>query len=162
MTLNGMLHTHIRQHGRMLLKAITTLVIISLLLSGCSANWWVGDGRGDWTIDLCAGYSISKINSREILFGYKKNPEDPGRTIIISNYFVTAYQMYDPYILLEGIQTERITISDEEQNRRVLSYYLIDTTDGKVSGPFETYDDFVDYCSSLALKIKDEWTNTDN
>lgn len=156
MILNGMLLTHIRQNGRILRKGIIAVMILSSILAGCSADWWVGDGRGDWTLDLCGGYSIDKINSREILVG-KENSSDSGRSIVISNYFVTAYQLHEPYICLEGIHTQKITISDEELKDRVLSYYLIDATDGEVIGPFESFDEYADCCNSHELEIKNEW-----
>ena len=161
MILNGLLPTHIQPNGQMLLKVTIVTLAFILLLSGCSVDWWVGDGRGDWTLDLCAGYSIVKINSREILLGYKESPDAPGRSII-SNYFITAYQVHDPYIFLEGIQTQKITISDDELRNRVLKYYLVDTTDGEVVGPFESYDGFVEHCSFLGLEIKEEWIKTKN
>lgn len=160
--MNGMLLTHIQRNGQIFLKIIITVLAILLFVCGCSLKWWVGDGRGDWTVDLYEGYSISKINSYEIIFGYKESPESPGGSIIIPNYYVTAYQICEPYVCLEGIHTQKITISDEELKNRVLSYYIVDTTDGGVIGPFESDDTLVDYCNSLALEISDKWVSTND
>ena len=132
-----------------------------MFLSGCSAKWWVGEGRGDWILDVCSGYFISKINSREILFVYKEKPDDSGSKIIIPNYFVTAYQIQDPYIFLEGIQTEQITISDDELDGRVLKYYIVNSSDGNVIGPLESYDNLLDKCDVLALDLQDKWLKTE-
>ena len=153
----GMQTTHIRQNGRRLLNMAIVILVFALLFSGCSADWWIGDGRGDWTLDLCAGYSIARINSCEKLFVHNANPDAPGSSIIISNYFVTAYQVQEPFILLEGIPTPKITISDDELRNRVLKYYLVDTTDGEVSGPFDSLDDYVEYCGSKGVEMKDNW-----
>ena len=158
--MNGLLPTRIQLNGRMLLKVTVAALALTLFLSACSIDWWVGDGRGDWTLDLYEGYAISKINSKEILFIHKENPNDSGGSIILPNYFVIAYQLHEPYICLEGIHTQEISASEDELNDMVLSYYLIDTTNGEVIGPFESYDDFVERCSSLGLENEDEWIKT--
>lgn len=160
MILNGLLPIHIQQNGRMLLKVTIAVLAFALLLSGCSADWWVGDGRGDWTLDLYEGYAISKINSNEILLVHKENPNDLGGSIILPNYFVMAYQLHEPYICLEGIHTQEISASEDELNDMVLGYYLVDATNGEIIGPFESYDDFAESCSSLGLEMKDEWIKT--
>ena len=137
-----------------------TAYVIILFLSACSADWWVGDGRGDWTLDLYEGYGISKINSNEILLVRKENPNDSGVAIILPNYFVIAYQLHEPYICLEGIHTQEISASEDELNDMVISYYLVDTANGEVIGPFESQDDYVERCSSLGFEIEDEWIKT--
>lgn len=160
MILNGLLPTRIQLNGRMLLKVTIATLVLILFLSACSVDWWVGDGRGDWTLDLYEGYGISKINSNEILLVHKENPNDSGGSIILPNYFVIAYQLHEPYICLEGIRTQEISVSEDELNDMVLSYYLVDTTNGEVIGPSESHDDFVERCSSLGLEIEDEWIKT--
>ncbi len=160
MTLNGLPHTLIQLNGRMLLKVTIVALVLILFLSACAADWWVGDGRGDWTMDLYEGYGISKINSNEILLIHKENPNDSGGSIIIPNYFVIAYQLHEPYIYLEGIHTQEMSASKDELNNMKISYYLVDTTSGEVIGPFESYNDFVECCSSIELEIDDEWRKT--
>ncbi len=160
MILIGMLSTRIQLNGRMLLKVIIVAVVLTLFLSACSADWWVGDGRGDWTLDIHKGYAISKINSNEILLVFKKNPNDSGGSIVLPNYFVVAYQLQEPYICLEGIRTQRMSASEEELNNMALSYYIVDTNSDDIIGPFEFYEDFVKHCDSLKLEMKDEWIKT--
>ena len=155
--MNGMRLTPIKLNGRMLINTTAALLVFSLLLTGCSLEWWFGNGRGDWTLDLCSGYAISKINSYEILLVHKDNPGDSGGTIVIQNYFVTGYQIYAPYLCVAGICTQAATVSEEELEAMTLCYYLVDTTNEKVTGPFENYDDFVAYCNSMALEIEKEW-----
>ena len=160
MTLSGLLLTRIQQNGRMLLKMTIPTLVLLLFLSSCAADWWIGDGRGDWTLNLYEGYGISKINSNEILLVHKENPNDSGGAIVLPNYFVIAYQLHQPYIWLEGIHTQGISASEDELNDMVLSYYLVDTTNGELIGPFESYDDFIELCSSLGLEIENEWIRT--
>lgn len=158
--MNGMLSTRKRQNGRMLPRITIIIVISMVFFSACSFDWWVGDGRGDWTLELHKGYAISKINSREILLVYKENPDDPGGSIVLPNYFITAYQQHEPFIYLEGIRTREITASEDELNSMMLSYYLIDTTNAEIVGPFESYDDFINLCTSLGLEGKGDWIET--
>lgn len=160
MILNGLLPIRIQLNGRMLLKVTVAALVLALFSSACSVNWWVGDGRGDFTLDLYEGYGISKINSKEILLVHKENPNDSGGSIILPNYFVIAYQLHQPYICLEGIHTQGISASEDELNDMVLSYYLVDTTNGELIGPFESRDDFIEHCSSLGLEIENEWIKT--
>ena len=160
--MNGLLPTRIQLNGWMLLKVTVALLALTLalFLSACSVDWWVGDGRGDWTLDLYEGYGISKINSKEILLVHKENPNDSGGSIILPKYYVIAYQLHEPYICLEGIHTQGLSASEDELSDMVLSYYLVDTTNGEVVGPFESREDFVESCSSLELEIEVEWTKT--
>ena len=87
MIMNGLQHTNIQQNGQMLIKLLITMLIISIALSSCSAEWWLGDGRGDWTLDLFEGYRIAKINSREIILARKMFPNDSGGAHVLPNYF---------------------------------------------------------------------------
>lgn len=162
MILNGMRSTRTQQNGQILVKVIIVALVLASFLSGCSTDWCVGDGRGDWTLDLYKGYAISRINSNEILLIHKENPNDSGGSIVVQNYFVTAYQLHEPYICLEGICTKKIAASEDELNDQVLSYYIVDTSSGKVIGPFESYHDFEVCCTSLTLEIRNEWTKTNS
>ena len=157
MILNGLLPIRIQLNGRMLLKLTIAALVLILFLSACSVERWVGDGRGDWTLDLYEGYGISKINSNEILLVRKENPNDSGGSIILPNYFVIAYQLHEPYICLEGIHTQEISASEDELNDMVISYYLVDTTNGEVIGLFESDDDFMERCSSLGCICPKYW-----
>lgn len=139
-------------------KLLCSLLCLALL-TGCSADWFVGDGRGDWTIDLCAGYSINKINSNQILVGYRKRPDAPGH-IVISNYYVTAYQIQGSYICLQGIRTQVSCITEEERTGGRLCYYLIDTVSGETYGPYLSYQEYTEYCAMIPLELGQEWNYT--
>ena len=140
-------------------KSLCVLLCI-ILLTGCSSDWLVGDGRGDWTLELCAGYAVSRINAHEILVGHKNKPDAPGYEIVIPNYFVTAYQIQKPYICFQGIPTQGSCITDEERLNGKLSYYLIDTVSGEVNGPYPSYIDFLEYCRTIPLELTQEWNYT--
>ena len=157
MILSGLLPIHIQQNGRLLIKVTISVLVVALSLCACSVDWWVGDARGDWTLELYEGYAISKINSNEILLIYKEDPNDFGGSIVIPNYFVLTYQLHEPYICLEGIRTQKMSISEDELNHKILSHYLVDTTNGDVVGPFESDEDFIQHCNSLGIELKNEW-----
>lgn len=73
---------------------------------------------------------------------------------MIDRYFLTAFCVQEPYILLEGIETADTFLSDSERNARQLAYYAIDTTDDSIIGPFETASSLL---ASLNLDTID-WT----
>lgn len=133
-----------------------------MLLSSFSAEWFLGEGRGDWTLNLSGGYAISKINSKEILLIHKNNPEDSGGSIVIPNYFVLAYQQFDSYICLKGICTQERTISEDELEVGVLSYYIVDTNNSDIVGPIKSYSDLAVQCSSREIEINEEWMEPSN
>lgn len=169
--MNGVRHIRILRIGRKLNSLIIIILAFTLFLNACSYNrqlqselseFFFGDGRGDWSFELCSGYSIIKTNSKGVTLGYKEKPDDSGWSHVISNnYFITSYQMYEPYIILEGIQHKDIFISEDELSNAILSYYFVDTTSGEVKGPFESYDDLAEYCCSVELELG-EWIKIDS
>ena len=133
------------------------MLALALFLSSCSADWLVGDGRGDWILDLCEGYAIAKINSKEIVLVHKENPNDSGGSFVLSCYYVISYQLYEPYICLKGIPTQGTAAAEDELKSGARSYYLVDTSNDDVFGPFESYIDFAEYCNSLGFSPEEVW-----
>lgn len=169
--MSGVRHIRILRSGRRLNNLIIIILAFTLFLSACSYNgqlkselseFFFGDGRGDWSFELCSGYSIIKTNTKRVTLGYKEDPDDLGWSHVISNnYFITSYQMYEPYIILEGIQHKDTFISEDELSNAILSYYFVDTNDGESVGPFESYDDLEEYCCSVGLGLG-EWIKIDS
>ncbi len=142
-----------------LIKVVIPLMIVSIFLSGCRFLL-VANGRGDWNINLLNGYSISRINAHSIVLSYKEYTEKPGNEIVIDNYFLTAYQIADEYICAEGIPTKEEFASDEELESPVRNYYLVDTTNGDVVGPFMNHADLNSYCDTSGLTLSENWMQT--
>lgn len=161
MTLNGTQHIQQQPSGLKYLKTIAALVFIWLLLGGCSMDQWAGDGRGDWTLDIGEGYCITRVNTYEILVGYKHDPDVAGSEIVIPYYFVTAYQEDDHYFMFEGIHTQKWAVSDDELSKRILIYYIIDTSDDTLLGPFESITEFEEMCKMLGIQDCFEWVEID-
>ena len=154
--LAGLLSVFVRGCRRKLLILISVIILV-LILGACSAEFFLGEGRGDWTLNLREGYGISKLNSRQILLIHKDNPEDSGAAIVIPNFFVLAYQDFDSYICLKGICTQERAISEEELKAAVFSYYLVDTKDSNIAGPLASYYDLTEYCNLHEIEIGEEW-----
>lgn len=151
--MNGTLFIHIQQNGQKWISVSLIVLTVSSFLYGCTDGWISGEGRGDWSIELINGYEIDRINSNEKILGRKLNPGDSEGRIVLSNYYIIGYQLQDPYIILEGIPTAGLVVSDEELKASVLFYYLIDTSSDSINGPYASYDELknnlpptVDFC----------------
>ena len=127
-------------------------------------DWLVGDGRGDWILDIYGDYAVAKINSYCICLVYREKQEGgwEHRSFVVPNYFIKAYQVHEPYICLEGIITKSEFISADELKRGELSYYLVDASSGDVIGPYDSYEEYVEHCGDLEIEITDEWLTPHN
>lgn len=141
-------------------RVILVILILSFVMSGCSADWLVGAGRGDWSRELCAGYTLTKVNGYEIVFGHREDFSATANSILIENCFISAYQVQEPYIYLEGIPTKSWAASEEELQSKTRNYYFVNTDSGEIVGPFESSAALSDYCTSLAIEIPEEWVQT--
>lgn len=158
--MSGLPYIRTQQVGCPTCRIMILTIVLALTLCGCSLDFWVGDGRGDWTKPIFNGYAISKINSKEILLIYQDNPNDSGGSIILPNFFICSYQQDAPYICLKGIQTNRMTISESELNSAVYSYFFVDTSTGEVVGAFSQYDDLEEYCTARSMELAVDWIPT--
>lgn len=150
-------NTHIRQNGRKLTRAVIVILAFIFAFSGCIRNGFEGEGRGDWYLDLCNGYRIDRVNSGQIVVIYNIDQVNSGGSIVLKNFFVTAYQIHEPYICVEGIQTQNPIISEDELNCRTLSYYMIDSDSGNILGPFDTDKAFGDFDTFSNANITAGW-----
>ncbi|MBE6967255.1 MAG: hypothetical protein E7444_02290 [Ruminococcaceae bacterium] len=138
------------------LLSVALLLCICVSLSGCSLHSLVGDGRGDWTLELFGGYAIVKVNSYCINL-VRLLEDGAGSTYIIPNFFVQGFQTSEPYILLKGIRCEGEFATDIERNATDYSYYLFNTADGMLAGPYASFDELAHSCADHALLVQDTW-----
>ena len=108
---------------------------VSACIPSCTES---GSFRGDWSAAIDRNYEIRRVNSREI--SICKRTSATAARILIDRYFLTAFCVADPYLILEGIPTEGQWLSDREKEEHRLCYYAIDTTYDKVIGPYDTAD----------------------
>ena len=145
--------------ARFLKPSIAILLVITIIsaFSGCYPKWLLEYGRGDWTLPLINGYQINRINGHRIVLDYKENLDDISSHTILNYYFVKSYQIYDEYIFLEGISTKEDRISDSELENNDLTYYVVNTLNHDIAGPYETLDELEKMCSENALKLEEKW-----
>ena len=153
--MTGMLLTPMQQKGRMFIRFFSVLLCLLLCLNGCSSEFWVGEGRGDWKVEILPEYYIFRVNSHAIYLCHKGS-EDVSYSCVIDKYFVTAYQTHTSIICLEGITTADDFASDEELKSRIVCYYLVNTSNEEVNGPFDTIEGFTEYCTEKGLNIEKE------
>ena len=135
-------------------KCYITLLILTFVLAGCS------EGRGDWRKELVAGYAISCINSKQIAIVHRENPDAVGSSFVIRNYYVTAYWCDDEFICVKGIPTDDAFVTDEELLGQYCLYYLIQTSNDTVFGPYSSELELFETCSMLGVSTKQEWIKT--
>lgn len=130
------------------------LIIMLSLLTAC--RWFNADGfRGDWYLDIYGDYRLNRINSRTICIE-KRDPK-LGGIGGVKNYFVTRYVVVDSFICVEGIRTKEWAISQEELDDHILSYYIIDTQNDVIAGPFDLVDSlFIEY-EQLKIPSIEDW-----
>ena len=163
MTLSGVQHINIPQSGKTMIKVVPVILVLLIFLCSCTTDfsyWLVGDGRGDWTYELFGGYALSKVNSSCIVLGYNDDPDSTGHEFVLPPYFVTAFQLHEPYILLEGIPTEDSFATEEELNERKLAYYIVNSDNHEIMGPFDTLDDLENQCDAISVEIDSQWYDT--
>lgn len=131
----------------MIQKIVSFLLAIALVIglmiyepvSACIQSYTEsGSFRGDWSAAIDRNYEIRRVNSRGI--SICKRTSATAARILIDRYFLTAFCVADPYLILEGIPTEGQWLSDREKEEHRLCYYAIDTTNDTVFGPFDTAD----------------------
>lgn len=160
MILSGAQHINIRPNGRMLLSMVMVTLIFAILMCSCSSYTLVGDGRGDWSHELCGGYYLVKVNSKCISLTYKENSNDSFTEYVLPPFFVTSYQLHKPYICVEGILTEGSFATEKELSEKKVTYYIVNYESNEIIGPFESYDEFFSQCESLAIKLNIHWNST--
>lgn len=143
---------------RVLIKllSVALLVCLCVSLAGCSLHSLLGDGRGDWTLELFGGYAIVKVNSYCINL-VRQLDDGAGGTYIIPNFFVQGFQTSEPYILLKGIRCEEEFATEEELKSTDYSFYLFNTADGMLAGPYASFDELAHSCADYALLVQDTW-----
>ena len=123
--------------------------------------------RGDWKLEIAPKYYLFRANSKSILLTFKEEGDVSYRPIV-DLLFVTAYQTYDNYILVEGIPHQNTLISNEELEERRVVYYLIevkasmDENPQKAKkGPFSTIEEFVEFCETQNIFPEENWIETE-
>lgn len=153
---------------RLWVKILCSLLILSVVLivlyTGISfaakkvLAFLFPDGRGDWAVNLIGPYDIVKVNSADIICGYRNNETQTWERVV-DGFFVDGYQVHEPYIFLQGYVIEGNYIKDEEKIENLLVYYVIDSQTEVVYGPLEE-DGFKIWVDDLKFSEERQWTST--
>ncbi|MBP3360211.1 MAG: DUF3997 domain-containing protein [Clostridia bacterium] len=106
-------------------KAVLTGLLLVLLLTSCA-------GASDWSYKLPNDYEVWRINSKDIIVKYVG--DKAVETEIPS--FVKEFSYDDRYVCTRNIESiDENDIFSEE-------YYILDTGEQKLYGPYETQEEF--------------------
>ena len=117
------------------------IILILLLTTSCA-------GLNDWDYTLPNGYSVMHINSKKIIISYNGNE----KTNAEIRSFVKSF-VYDSRYVFAVCSPEKES-SDE-------IYYIIDTMEHNLFGPFENYCDFEEAADSLGVSVPTNWYRTE-
>lgn len=134
-------------------KTIAVLLLIAFALAVCGC-------QGDWRYDLIGGYAITRINSKCICLVYYEEPDGPG-SYVIENFFVTDFCRNERFIGVQGIPTADIFAADEELAQTERCFYLVDTVDGNVYGPYSGREEWMAQCHAVGAEDLPAWRSTD-
>ena len=107
-------------------------VCFVMLLCGMVLAACVGPGRNDWQYNLPNAYCIQYINSRDILL--KDTDARSSSSSIVIDRYVTAFCYNDRFVGLQCVDVPQDAA--EEIDRTHPDFYLVDTQDDAVYGPF--------------------------
>ena len=125
-------------------KKLCYFVIVSaLFLTSCAGN-------GDWSYKLPNDFEVWHINSKEIIIKYV------GEDIVEANIpsFVKEFSYDDRYVFTRNIDN----ISDD--NIFEEKYYVLDTNERKVYGPFDNIEEMQNQAYELQCSIPKKWYRT--
>ncbi len=127
-----------------LYKCLICALIIAVTFVGC--------GLGDRTYPLINGYEICK--DADTCGVHKENGG-----INISNFYITAYSINAPYVMLEGVETAYLFAEEKELESKIYRYYLVNTETDEVYGMFDSMLQLEYQCEELSVSIDFEWVS---
>ena len=118
-------------------------MISILLLASCA-------GVSDWSYELPNNYEVWRINSNYIIIKYV------GKETVDANIpsFVKEFSYDDRYVFTRNI--------DNISNNNIIEekYYMLDTKERKVYGPFDNLEKLKSQTSELHCQIPVKWYRT--
>lgn len=108
--------------------------------------------KEDFTTPIKNNYAIIKESSRSAYIANTGKGADPEKPVVES--IIISYAVSGKYIAAK--QTAVPETEDIKPDYTSYCYWLINTEDGQVSGPFNTDEEFNDKCRELQLDFA-EW-----
>ncbi len=123
-------------------KHIILSVVIFILLTGCA-------GVDDWSYELPNGYEVWRINSNEIIV---KCVSDATNNVNIPS-FVKEFTYNDRFVCTRNVP------SINENNIFNEIYYILDTKEKVLHGPFESIEEFQNKLKEFEI-VTEKWYRT--
>ena len=128
------------------MKRIVILAVALILAASLCAC----AGAGDWEIPLTEGYEIVRLNGCQISL------VRDGK-FIIDNFYVTSFQIHEPFVCVKGIKTLNQSATEEEIRARDTVCYLLNTKTEELEGPYENEEEFREYCAENGVIMDELW-----
>lgn len=127
-----------------------TATLLLVLLTGLTACAF-GSGTKDWKLSLPNGYEMRRVGSSEVIIGRISENGVLEKAIgpTVSSYYVDGR-----YVAAVQEDAES-TVSNPTSKR----YFLLNTVDSNIYGPFPTESAFKSQCAALNVPFR-EWIST--
>ena len=140
-------------------KFILFVVCCSLCLLSMGCDF--GNPTGDWEYeDLPNGYGVWRINSKCISLQYHIEELSKGsrHSSTIIPAYVSAVCNNDRYIAVRWTNPEEIDFNDVSgHDFSTAKYYVVDTSNDTIYGPYDTEEEYHDQCQELAIENMSDW-----
>ena len=107
-------------------------------------------GTSDWTFELPNGYELWRINSNEVIIKYVKSEVDSEGI----PSFVKEFAYDNRYVFSRNIKNISSNNILEEM------YYILDTQERKIYGPFDSLEEMHKKTDELNVELPDKWYRT--
>ena len=162
--INGMLP--IRRNTIRRIKRGAILLALCFLvfnLFGCRVIRW--NPTGDWDYeDLPNGYTLMRVNSRTIVLQSPNWLEVPGEDWVTTTRiysYISAICNNERYIAVKWTDPDEIDFEKiKEHDFSTAKYYIVDSTNDDLYGPYDTEEAFLRQCEELSVGEFSEWINT--
>ena len=148
-------------------KCVLLFLFCGLLLFnlfGCRIIRW--NPRGDWEYkDLPGEYSLIRTNNKNIVLESSRwlpipDRENAATKTRVATY-ISAICNNERYIAVRWTSPEEIDFDRiQEHDFSTAEYYLVDSTNDTLYGPFDTEKDFMQQCEELSVGNLTEWIDT--
>lgn len=134
------------------------LLCTIMFFSGCSTESLNWNPQGDWMYELCRGYYISRSSSSSIAL---VKEQKIGYSYVVEEY-VTCFCYNDDFIAVRKLVIPEHTMFEDimKMDFSMAMYYLINTQNDDVLGPFSDKESFEIACSKQKTEILNEWIPT--
>lgn len=134
------------------MKAKLSFVLILCFLA---ISCMVGPGLNDWTYPLPNEYEMYHINSKTILITPLYKDKNPDSELIGIPAHIVSFCLNSRFVCAKTINTE-----NEPRDDVAVSYYILDTLNQKVYGPFSSEQKYLSNVDALAITGLGEWIAT--